>query len=257
MSSLHVVSTNKVAIQSVKVTFISSCRPTQHTYSTDQAGDDEDDACSALTTAASLHASYIHTPALLVLLHACTTVPSLSALHYLPHPSPAQPLLAFPSEPSRSLSTRGLALINSVIALFNCTAEFSGTTPQTTQDNSDRLRGPLSPGHSFQVINRAGLADLADRLSQSRSQHSGRSPPITRILLSILALPCPSRLTASPTLLHSQTLHTATRIICLAVLNNRITHNHQSRPRFGFAVLHPSIRYVISCEASTRRKEGG
>jgi hypothetical protein len=60
---------------------------------------------------------------------------------------------------------------------------------RTTRDDSDRVRGPLSPGHSLSVINRAGLAALADRLSQSRSQHGGRSPLITRILLSIPARP--------------------------------------------------------------------
>jgi hypothetical protein len=59
-------------------------------------------------------------------------------------------------------------------------------------DDSRRLRqtsSAYSPGHSLSVINRAGLAVLADRLSQSRSQLRGRSPLLTRILLSIPARP--------------------------------------------------------------------
>ena len=118
---------------------------------------------------------------------ALPTYPRLCQLSFItPQPSPA--FTTRPVEPSRSLSTRSLALINSAIALFNCTADFSGTT----QDDSRRLRQSSRaslPGPLFAVINRAGLAVLADRLSQSRSQHSGRSPLLTRILLSIPARP--------------------------------------------------------------------
>ena len=76
---------------------------------------------------------------------------------------------------------------------------------------------------------------------------------MTRILLSIPARP--DCRTAEPTLLHSQRLHTATRIIRLAVLNNPITHNHQSRPRFDIAILLPSIRYVIRAKRARDEKK--
>jgi hypothetical protein len=161
-----------------EVTFVSSCRPTQHPSGR---------PWTCWTTNSSVLTCLLHTPALLVLLHACTTVQvsQLSSIYHTPaHPSPHTPL-----EPSRSLSTRNLALINSVIALFNRTAEISGTT---VQDDSGRLgqsSTAYSPGPSLSVINRAGLAVLADRLSQSRSQLRGRSPLLTRILLSIPARP--------------------------------------------------------------------
>lgn len=138
---------------------------------------DDGDASSARPLKAPSLTGLLHTAhtyiALLVLLHACTIVPP-SAL--IPHTLTPTALTTQPEEPSRSLATRSAALINSIIALFNCTAPFSGTTLETTQDDSDRVRGPHSPGHPLPAINRAGLARLADRLSQSRSQ---RKRPIT------------------------------------------------------------------------------
>lgn len=58
---------------------------------------------------------------------------------------------------------------------------------RTTRDDSDRVRGPLSPGHSLS-INRAGLAA---RLSQSRF---AARRPITAHNTDTPVYPCPSRL---------------------------------------------------------------
>lgn len=120
---------------------------------------------------------------------ALPTYPRLCQLSFItPQPSPA--LTTRPVEPSRSLSTRSLALINSAIALFNCTADFSGTT----QDDSRRLRQSSRaslPGPLFAVINRAGLArtrrpPIPVTLAASR--------PITALNTDTPVYPCPSRL---------------------------------------------------------------
>ena len=160
-----------------------------------QDGDGDGDACPAGRPLIAILTCLLHTPALLV----CT----FTCLHYLPtlvsvsshlsHPSPAQPSLLYstrPVEPSRSLSTRNPALINSAIALFNCTADFSGTT----QDDSRRLRQSSRaslPGPLFAVINRAGLArtrrpPIPVTLAASR--------PITALNTDTPVYPCPTRL---------------------------------------------------------------
>jgi hypothetical protein len=77
--------------------------------------------------------------ALLLPTYSTVSVSSHQSIYH----TPAIPALTLPIEPSRSLSTRNPALINSVIALFNCTAGICGTTLQTTQDDSDRLRVPI------------------------------------------------------------------------------------------------------------------
>lgn len=154
-----------------------------------QDGDGDGDACPAGRPLIAILTCLLHTPALLVCTFTCLHYPRLCQLSFItPQPSPA--LTTRPVEPSRSLSTRSLALINSAIALFNCTADFSGTT----QDDSRRLRQSSRaslPGPLFAVINRAGLArtrrpPIPVTLAASR--------PITALNTDTPVYPCPTRL---------------------------------------------------------------
>lgn len=119
-------------VRKCEVTFVSSSSPSRPTQ---QSGNE--DACPANEVD-----YYMPTPAR-TLLHTCTTI-SVSSYHIHLNPQ-LQPSLNLQSllEASRLASP---ALINSIVALFNCTADFSGTTLRTTQDDSDRVRGPHFPG---------------------------------------------------------------------------------------------------------------
>jgi hypothetical protein len=118
---------------------------------------------------------------------------------------------------------------------------------RTTRDDSDRVRGPLSPGHSLSVINRAGLAALADRLSQSRSQHGGRSPLITRILLSIPARPdCFTHVVALTNPPYSDTHYPPRRA-------EQSHHTQSPIPTLPFSFL--PFRYVIRAKRARDEKK--
>lgn len=169
-----------------------------------------------LTCLLHTYIQYIHStsdPARTLPIHARTTVVSVSSYHHTNIPSPTalgarslalsrQSLL----EASR-LATAAhccAALINSIIALFNCTALFSGTIPRDDSERPRRLRQSstsLAPRATLcQELTGQASQRRADRLSQSRSH---LSPPITAHHTDTPVYPYLSRLPQT-TLLHSQ-----------------------------------------------------